>query len=146
MKEFIPIDYYRAIVGRENQHYYLAKFARYEGEGRIRPSWNWPACLWTFIWLLYRKMWLVVILWSMWVIFIVLGIPLLASKAPNPSDAMAIAWFLLVFLGVNILPGIYANAIYYKHCRRKIAIVRTRWQDKDRQLKELSRIGGSLSD
>ena len=44
-----------AIVGNSNAHYYLEKFEglRHGAGG----GWNWPGFLFTWYWMLYRKMW-----------------------------------------------------------------------------------------
>lgn len=144
----IPIEYYQALVGPKNQNYYVAKFLRYDSDGRARASWNWTACFLTFYWVLYRKMWLIAAGYLIWVIFLKLGLPILMSEAVGHSDAAAVAamvaWILADIVGIAILPALYANALYYKHCRKKIARARSRWQDKDRQLVELTRMGGTL--
>ena len=47
--------YYQAALGQKNADFYLSRFHHFDSNG-VRPSWNWPAFLFTFYWLLYRKM------------------------------------------------------------------------------------------
>jgi hypothetical protein len=49
---------YRAATGPVNADYYLPIFTRFEAAGRVSPSWNWAASLYTLNWLLFRKLWL----------------------------------------------------------------------------------------
>ena len=75
-------QYYTAVLGADNQEYYLDHFSRFDDDGKISPTWNWSALLVTFYWLLYRKMWvdaaiylaLPLMLWGLfWIVGAVAG-------------------------------------------------------------------------
>jgi Tfp pilus assembly protein PilE len=136
-------DYYKAIIGPGNQEYYLERFFRFDDEGRILPTWNWSAFLVTSYWLLYRKMWVqaaiyfiipLLLLALFWVIGFVVG--------RGSGFLITLGNFLYlaaVFVGVPM----YANAAYYKHCKKMIAEVQATTPDIQRQLGELSGKGGT---
>ena len=87
----------RAFVGN-NQQYYVGSFARFSATGTdtFTPTWNWSAFGFTFIWMLYRKMYL----------------------------QAAVTFVIFCMPGVNIilhiLVGAFANYLYYKHAKGKI--------------------------
>jgi Protein of unknown function (DUF2628) len=97
----ITTDEIRAFVG-SNSHYYIQRFSRFNitGTERFCPTWNWSCFGFTFLWMLYRKMYLLSVL-----TFIVFCIP-----------------------GVNILlhifAGVVGNYLYYRHVKGKILEIR----------------------
>jgi Tfp pilus assembly protein PilE len=135
--------YYKAIIGPKNQEYYLEHFFRFDDEGKILPGWNWSAFLVTSYWLLYRKMWVhaaiyfvipLLLLALFWVVGFVVGRG--SGFLITLGDFLYLA---AVFVGVPM----YANALYYKHCKKMIAEVQAMTQDTQRQLDELSGKGGT---
>ena len=48
---------YRAAIGPVNAERYLPRFARLDTLGRIRPGWNWAACVCTLNWMALRHLW-----------------------------------------------------------------------------------------
>ncbi|GFO57878.1 hypothetical protein GMST_02030 [Geomonas silvestris] len=88
----------RAFIGR-NCDYYTAQFQKFTVTGReeFAPTWNWSAFGFTFVWMLYRKMY-----WQSAVTFLIFCVP-----------------------GVNLLlhiaVGIVSNYLYYRHVLGKIS-------------------------
>jgi hypothetical protein len=93
----------RAFVGN-NQEYYLGNFAKFTvtGTERFAPTWNWSAFGFTFIWMLYRKMYLLAAV--TFVIFCMPGVNLIS----------------------HIVVGVVGNYLYYRHALAKISEVRPR--------------------
>lgn len=123
--------FYKAIVGIKSQDYYLRRFALFHILGKTEISWHWPAFFLTFGWLLYRKMWLNAFLY-----------PLMCFLILLVAGALHFG-FTLYLMCIFILPSIYANALYYNHCKEKILSVKASSPDLERQLDELSGKGGT---
>jgi len=136
--------FFRAVVGPKNQGGYLRHFSRFEAQGKCGISWHWPAFFVTFYWLLYRKMWLNALIYFILPYLVMipvgLGSVLLGDAA---GEAVAGLVYFAYFVGMLILPPIYANALYYRHCKKKIAEVCSLPGDTPRQLGELSAKGGT---
>lgn len=87
----------RAFIGK-NSDYYTTQFQKFTVTGReeFAPTWNWSAFGFTFVWMLYRKMY-----WQSAVAFLIFCVP-----------------------GVNLLlhiaVGIVSNYLYYRHVMGKI--------------------------
>jgi hypothetical protein len=94
-------DEIRAFVGN-NSEYYVRNFAKFTAAGtdNFAMTWNWSACCFTFIWMLYRKMYL----------------------------QAAVTFVIFCLPGVNILlhivTGVVGNYLYYKHVKDKILEIR----------------------
>lgn len=88
----------RMFAGK-NANYYLRHFGTFSiaGVDRFAVTWNWPAALFTFFWMLYRKMYLVA------------GITFLLWWIPGFNILLHIA------------AGVVGNYLYYQHVRAKIA-------------------------
>lgn len=132
---------YRALVGEKRQAYYLRHFAHFDGAGKTSASWNWPAFLITFYWLLYRKLWLPALLYFLLPYAFVAINPLANAIHPLLSALLNLLFALALF----IVPPLYANALYYRHCRKQMAKVRAREQSRERQLTLLAARGGTSS-
>lgn len=80
---------------------YLARFRKFDpgGEDRFAATWNWPASIFVSFWFLYRKLYL----WAF--------ITLIASIIP------------VVSILTVIFSGACGNYLYYRHARRKIAVL-----------------------
>lgn len=130
------------MIGPKNQEYYLNQFARFDANGKAGATWHWPACFMTFYWLLYRKMWLNALIYFVLPYILGFSIGLVAGFFGNSSGAMSVAYVLsaIVFF---ILPPMYANALYYQHCKKRIAEVIASSSDTQRQLGALSAKGGT---
>lgn len=136
-------EYYRAVVGPRNQDYYANRFARFDALGTSAPTWHWPAFFVTFYWLLYRKMWVNALLYfiSPYVVLFLAGI--LAAVAGDGGGAVILV-IDGVFLAVlfTVVP-MYANALYYRHCKQVIARTNASSPNVQRALGELSGKGGT---
>lgn len=97
----ISSDEIRAFVG-ENAHYYIQCFSKFTISGREKfcVTWNWSCFGFTFLWMLYRKMYLLAL-----ITFVIFCIP-----------------------GINVLlhigAGIVGNYLYYRHVKEKIHEIR----------------------
>ena len=95
--ETLDTEEVRAFVG-PNSDYYLRSFGRFTATGieTFTPTWNWSAFGFTFIWMLYRKMYL----------------------------QSALTFLLFCLPGVNILlhlaTGMAGNYLYFRHVATKI--------------------------
>jgi Tfp pilus assembly protein PilE len=136
--------YYDAAIGEKNSDYYLEKFNKYDNDG-IKASWNWPAFFISFLWLLYRKMWLYAILY--WSSPFFLGIALAIVTIPISSESTTATLFSLgqfVYLGIIfILLPMYANGLYYLHTKKKINTTLIENQDEQKALLRIASKGGT---
>lgn len=107
----------RLFVGK-NASYYLRHFSRFSvaGVDRFVVTWNWPAALFTFFWMLYRKMYLAA------------GITFLLWWIPGFN------------LLLHIAVGIVGNYLYSQHVRAKILDLKS-FQPPDLAL-ALREVGG----
>jgi len=114
----ITADEVRAFVGT-NAYYYIQNFSKFSMLGREKfcVTWNWSCFGFTFIWMLYRKMYLLAV-----VTFIVFCIP-----------------------GLNILlhigAGMIGNYLYYRQVKTKIVEIRST-QSPQNVVPVLQEVGG----
>ena len=78
---------------KKRTEYYVNLYERNIGNTRF-PSWNWSACLLGVLWFLYRKMY-----------FYSFAFVVLSFFYPNT---------------IWILSGLFGNALYFHHARKKI--------------------------
>ncbi len=127
-------DLYRAYLGEKNADYYLEKFAAFDREGDgLHASWNWAAFLVNGLWFLYRKMY-------GW-FFVCWGV----ATISNISIAHNLPWLGFVSFVSWLALTAYANSLYHKHVKKKIAAVTTRPElarNRDALLANLQRQGG----
>ncbi len=111
-------DVYKAILGPRNQGAYLRHFSRFDSDGKTSTSWHWPALFVTFYWLLYRKMWLNALAYFLlpFIAIVLLAIGASAGMSENIIVGLSVLFLAIIWL----LPPIYANAIYYRHCKKII--------------------------
>jgi len=147
-----PYRSYEAIVGPARTMYYLRRFVDFDRAGRTRPTWHWPAFFVAFFWLVYRKMWtyaagyLVAMLIAAAAAGILAGLIARLIGAPAGSqafngvvDSMAIVYGMLAL----VIPALYANALYHRHCRREMERARTVGTSERQRLHWLARKGGT---
>ena len=130
---------YQALIGEKNQHYYLRHFAYFDARGKTGTSWHWPACFATLGWLLYRKLWVSALLYCLLPCGVFVLYAIAATITPWLSVAICLGYLLFFF----IAPPFYANALYYRHCRKQMARVRAKGDSRERQLGELRGRGGT---
>lgn len=134
---------YAAVIGPKNQDYYLAKFARFDLAGKAGASWHWPAFFITFYWLLYRKMWGKAVLYLLAPFLVMLPIGILGGLMGDAGEALIAIAYVLLLAAVYIGMPMYASAWYHAHCVKKIEAVGAASQDRQHQLDELARLGGT---
>lgn len=133
-------ELYEAAIGPSNTDYYLHRFARFaRGEGVV--SWNWPACLITFYWLLYRKMWgyaaAYFILPTITYIVLVVALGMMAG---TPGVVAAhLLQLALVFIAVPM----FANALYFSVIKSRVEKIKRYGQGRQRQIRALTVMGGT---
>lgn len=140
-----PEEFYKVAVGPKNQDYYLRIFHRFENDGKAGVSWHWPAFFVTFFWLLYRRMWRNALIYFVLANLLIIPLAVLGAMAGGSVGAVISSVNLLYSAATFILPPLYANALYYRHCKEKIEVARASSLDMQRQLGELSGKGGTSS-
>lgn len=128
----VTAELYRAAIGPRGQDYYLRQFMRFDAEGGAGASWHWPAYCCTFNWFVYRKMWG----WALGYVAAVLGLVLLifgvGKLVFDYSDTSALLLFLGLLTAAFVVPALYANAWFYRHCTERItAALRSTGEVKD---------------
>lgn len=132
-------EYYKAILGPVNQDYYLDIFAGFDRDEAVSATWHWPAFYASFFWLLYRKMWREVLIYFLAPILLM---PLLGVIG---GSFLVTLGYVLYTIGIVFWLPVYANALYYKHCKKQIATVSASAGDLQQQLGELSVKGGTAN-
>lgn len=98
----ITTDEIRAFVGT-NSYYYVQNFSRFTltGQEKFCATWNWSCFGFTFLWMLYRKMYLLAL----------------------------VTFFVFCLPGLNIIlhigAGIAGNYLYYRHVKGQILELRS---------------------
>ena len=139
------VDFYKAAIGPNNTAYYLRRFAEFDRRGKAGISWHWPAFFVTFYWLLYRKMWLNAFLY--WISPYVLMVPIFVVLTLLGDEDAGVAVFamgyMLYIAAFMLLPPLFGDALYYRHCKTKIAEAKQAGVSPERQLGELTGKGGT---
>ncbi len=112
---------YRAAVGSVNTAYYQLHFGRFEAADRAGVSWNWAASLCTLNWMVFRQLWSAALVYVGTLValaLMVFGIGRLVFQFPRETE-----WGLLAAFAAAawLLPGLYGNAIFHAHCRKRMA-------------------------
>jgi Tfp pilus assembly protein PilE len=120
-----------AVIGDAKADYYLPRFdSAASGQS---ASWHWPAFFVTWWWMLYRKMWIPALIY-----FFAPSIILAVLGAAIPTIGPLLGW-----LAILVVPGIFANRLYYGHCTKKIQDVRARGGSKEQMIARLEAVGGT---
>ena len=123
---------YEAVIGEKNCHYYLDKFAVFDRNPEtLKASWNWAALFGFGAWALYRKMYL----WF----FVIWGITTLSALFEK-GGTYTIS--LIIYTVSCILFAIFANALYHRSVKKKIATVQFSITDEDKLVEFLQYKGG----
>lgn len=125
-------DLYGAVIGGKNRAYYLAKFNKFDQRGpEVGGDWNWAALFCGGLWALYRKMY-------GW-FFAYLGIVFLGTLFEKSGSPI----FGFIVLAVPlILFAIFANPIYYRNVKKKIAFAQFSNKYKSNPIEFLRLKGG----
>ena len=121
---------YVTFIGK-NAEKYLPTFQKFHVNGvdQFSVTWHWPAFLFPFFWLLYRKLYLWAILSLVWSVTIRPSpfgflLPLVGFPLPLVEFLPPMVGFLLPIVG-SLLPmlafGLTANYLYYKHMKKKLS-------------------------
>jgi len=117
--DFLDSELTKALIGRKQDHY-LAKWrdilAKADGDPAkiaTTSSWNWPALVVPYGWLLYRKLYVL----GGIVLAFQLAYVLLPDSVPTPVARA----FLFATFGLGIVFALYGNAWY-------LDVVRKRWE------------------
>lgn len=99
--ESLDVEEVRAFVGN-NSEYYIGNFEKFTASGveTFAPTWNWSAFGFTFIWMLYRKMYL------------------------QSAITFVIFWLPGVNILLHVAVGVVANYFYFRHVANKISETR----------------------
>jgi len=135
-----PIDpeEYAAFVGPKNTTYYVDRFLAFDrGGGSV--TWHWPAFFLPFYWLLYRRLYLPAIL------YLVLSCAFAMSLgfAGGVMGVDPAVFTVAMLVGVFIVPGMFANVIYFGHCRRTIQSQKLTSGSRDELMGRLTGAGGT---
>jgi serine/threonine protein kinase len=137
-------DEYGFVVGDTRRRYYLRAFKALAAR-RFRQSWNWAAGVFTWPWLMYRKMyvWALVIFPPIAVVLVLLVDYFLPSVAgPQARTPLAVVGGYLAI--TTVLGGAFGNAVYRRHVIKKIRKARD-LDLGDREREELLRLKGGVS-
>lgn len=132
-------DLYAAAVGPRNRDHYLGKFALFDHRRRTSAGWHWPAFFVTLYWLLYRKMWGKAALYFFLPYMLLVPAAFLGQAVPS---AVAIGYLVYV-LAIFIVPPLFADAAYYRHCERVIENARAVNRSQEGQLVLVAQKGGT---
>ncbi len=111
---------YQALIGPVHTDYYLKRFARFDAAGKAGITWHWPALFVTLGWLAFRRMWTQALAFAALALTAALALfgvlPLIFGSSPE------MLWSLLALylLALALLPPLWANAVYYRHCNRRV--------------------------
>lgn len=130
--------YYEAAVGNKKLDYYMKYFRRFDNDGAVSVSWNWPAFFISFYWLLYRKMWLYALLYLVAGFLFSILVEML-SLEETFVGILLIGYLAAVFLAFPM----YANGLYYVHICKKIGRTKSATQDKEERLHYVAARGGT---
>lgn len=107
-------------IGENTDAYRHKLRALYDNDGKYKLQWHWPAFFIPIPWMIFRKMYL----WAV-------AYTLIMAVSP-----------LILLLPVVLLPGLAANYLYYRTAVQKIAKITSR--DEQRRA-EIAQAGGSNS-
>lgn len=134
---------FQAVIGADNQAYYLERFDRFEQAGRAGSSWHWPAFFVTFYWLLYRKLWVPALLYFLSPYFLAIAVAFVGTALGPDGATLAVLLWGGYMIAIFVLPALYANALYYRHCCKKIAQAQATSPDLGLQLGPMAGKGGT---
>ena len=141
-------EFFQAVIGDKHQDYYASAFQRFDRNGKTGISWNWAAFFTTFLWLMCRRMdnkavIYILLHWLCGLLMVIIIVMILAVFDDKVIANLLIrAMISLYILAWWLLPPLYANALYYHHCNKKITNTKKWLPDRQEQLDLLRRTGG----
>lgn len=90
-------------------------------------------------------MWLNALIYFLLPYLLLIPLGIAGAVAGNSAGTIIGISYVLFFIAIFLLPPMYANALYYKHCRKKITETSMSSRDLQRRLGELSEKGGTSS-
>lgn len=131
-------DLYAAYLGEKNQDYYLNRFEEFDRRGDgIHASLNPNAILFFGLWTLYRKMygWFLINV----IAFVILSVVSAIIWEVVWKIRTAPPYLLLLYF---VLMGVFADTLYHKHVKKKIAAAKTIARNDNELIESLKRKGG----
>lgn len=130
-----PMGLYEAAIGERNQNYYINKFEDFDDKGPgLHASWNWAAFFFTGFWALYRKMYGWFFAW-----WFIATVGTIFGKVPNSQIQSVVGLITLASLfGFSA----YANSLYHRKVKAKIAAAQKSNSDASRVSRRLSAASG----
>lgn len=135
--EITDEEAWTAIIGPNNTDYYLERFARLSHMDSA--AWHWPGFFVTWYWMLYRKMWLPALAYFFLPYLMMIPFAVLGAVAPAAMGLLAIVWWLAWIFG----PPIFANRLYFNHCRKLIANIKRQSNSREQALARMEARGGT---
>ena len=127
---------YETYIGEKKRLYYINKFLEFEKQpSDIRSIWNWAAFFGFWVWALYRKM------YGWFFILFALQIVVSIIDTALAKDGFYLISFLL-WLVPMIAFGNFANSLYYRDVKKKIANAQLLISDELKLLEFLRNKGG----
>jgi Tfp pilus assembly major pilin PilA len=131
-----------ACIGPKNTDYYIRVFENFRS-ARGAASWNWPAFFLTIPWLLYRKMWGHMVLYTFGLpIGLVILTAMIAAIFQDAGAGAAFYYLSYVVIAFVVVP-IFANRLYFGHVNNKIRKVKKKHDSPTDQLIEMHRTAGT---
>lgn len=116
----VTIALYKSVIGPVNQSYYLRVFAHFDGKGKAGILWHWPAFFSALNWFVFRKMWGMAAGFSGLALFYLLAVFGFGKLVFDMSENTLVILTGMALLLSFVLPGLFANAAYYRFCERTI--------------------------
>jgi len=88
-------------------------------------------------------MWLSALIYFFLPYLVMIPLAIAAAIASKSADVVVGLGYILYLIGIFLLPALYANALYYKHCKEKISEIEAAPYSNDRRLGELAGKGGT---
>ena len=139
-RDLLREEYYRTVIGPRRQAYYLSVFKKFDQQGRAGISWNWSAFLVPTYWCFYRKMGGVAGAYFLLAYFILPFYILPTALWLFATEYLAYLYLALI----RFLAGIFANALYHRHCHHLIKKIQKQPDSltQEKEKTKLAALGG----
>ena len=127
---------YETYIGEKKRFYYINKFSEFEKQpSDLKSSWNWAAFFGFGVWALYRKM------YGWFFVLFALHIVVSIIDTALAKDGLYLISFSLLLVPM-IAFGFFANSLYYRDVKKKIANAQLLISDEFKLLEFLRNKGG----